>query len=469
LSIDNHKMGDLKPYLLKSTDRGRTWMSIAGTLPDRGSVYVVVEDPEKSSLLFAGTEFGVFVTIDSGKKWTKLEGGLPTVAVRDIAIQKREGDLVIATFGRGFYVLDDYRPLRQITPDALAQNAAFSVRQAWMFVPSLPYGLRGKGFLGESFYAAPNPPFGAVFTYYLKDALQTKRQARQAQEKKLAKEGGTISYPPSNALRGEDREEAPAVVLTVTDEAGHVVRRLTGPTSTGFHRVAWDLRYPPADPSSAEPFSFSDEDLFSTPPIGPMAAPGTYTVSMATRVDGRLTPIGEPQVFQAIPLGTPSLLPADRAATLRFEQKTARLQRAVMGASGAAKDLTKQLTLIRRAVEDSPKADATLADDVRRIEGRVRDLQLVLDGDTVVRRSNEPTPPSIVERVQGIVAGHWSSTSAPTKTHQRSYQTASELFAPVLDQLGTIIEVEMKALADRLEAIGAPWTPGRVPRWSPEK
>jgi hypothetical protein len=192
-------------------------------------------------------------------------------------------------------------------------------------------------------------------------------------------------------------------------------------------------------------------------------------VSVAARVDGRVTPIGEPQVFQAMPLGTSSLPPADRAATLQFEQKTARLQRAVLGASAVAKDLRRQLALITRAVEDSPRADAKLMDDVRRIEGRVRDLQRALDGDTVVRRSNEPTPPSIVERVQGIVAGHWSSTSAPTETHQRSYQVAGGLFTPVLEQLGTIVDVEMKALADRLEAIGAPWTPGRVPKWSPEK
>ncbi len=135
-----------------------------------------------------------------------------------------------------------------------------------MFVPSAPYGWRGKGFQGDAFYSADNPPFGAVFTYYLKDGLQTKRKARQAQEKKAVKEGGAISYPPWDALRAEDREEPPAVVLTVTDEAGNVVRRITGPADAGFHRVAWDLRYPPADPASTEPFSYKDDDVFSSPP-----------------------------------------------------------------------------------------------------------------------------------------------------------------------------------------------------------
>jgi photosystem II stability/assembly factor-like uncharacterized protein len=468
-AFDNHKMGDLKPYLLKSTDRGRTWTSMAGNLPDRGSVYVVVEDPEKSTLLFAGTEFGVFMTVDGGKKWTRLEGGLPTIAVRDIAMQTREHDLVIATFGRGIYVLDDYTPLRRVTPELLASDATFAVRPAWMYIPSTPLGLRGKAFQGESFFAAPNPPFGAVFTYYLKDALQSRRQARQAQEKKLSKEGATIAYPSWEAVRAEDREEPPAIVLTVTDEAGNVVRRLTGPTDAGFHRVAWDLRYPPSDPARAEPVVLNDEDLFSAPPIGPMAAPGTYRVTVAKRIDGQLTPFGEPQAFQALPLGTSSLPAPDRAAALAFAQKTARLQRAVLGASALVGDLGRQLKLVDRAVFDSPKADAQLMADVARIEGRVRDLQVALDGDTVLRRHNEPTPPSIVERVQGVVSGDWTTTSAPTVTHVRSYETASDLFAPVLEKLRTLVEVDMKALADRLEGVGAPWTPGRVPKWSPEK
>ena len=156
-AFDNHKMGDLKPYLLKSTDRGRTWTSIAGNLPARGSVYVVVEDPEKAALLFAGTEFGVFFTVDGGKAWVKLEGGLPTIAVRDLAIQKRENDLVIATFGRGFYVLDDYTPLRLADAASRSGNERRCSRcgQAWMFVPRSPYGWRGKAIPGRRVLLAP--------------------------------------------------------------------------------------------------------------------------------------------------------------------------------------------------------------------------------------------------------------------------------------------------------------------------
>jgi len=467
-AFDNHKMGDLKPYLLKSTDRGRTWTSIASDLPARGSVYVVVEDPEKRELLFAGTEFGLFVTVDGGKKWVQVKGGLPTIAVRDIAIQKRESDLAIATFGRGFYILDDYSPLRRVTPELLDRPATlFPVKPAWMFIPSLPYGWKGKGFLGEGFYAAANPPFGATFTYYLKDELKTKRKARQEQEKKTAKEGGDVFYPPWDALRAEDREEAPAVVLTVTDAEGNVVRRVTGPVTSGFHRVSWDLRYPPPDPTDLQPAP--TEDPFSDPPVGPLVVPGKYTVSLASRVDGKVTPFGEPQVFDAAPLGTATLPAPDRAAVLAFAQKVSRLQRAVLGASRLATDLRQQLTLVRKAVDDTPRADAKLMDEVRAIDNRLRDIQAALGGDPVVRRYNEPTPPSIADRVGGIVSGQWVTTSAPTETHRQQYAIASDLFAPVLERFRTLVEVDLRALQDRLEAAGAPWTPGRVPRWTPER
>jgi len=470
-AFDNHKNGDLKPYLLRSADRGKTWTSIAGNLPERGTVYVVVEDHVKPDLLFAGTEFGVFFTIDGGKKWTQLKGGLPIIAVRDIAIQKRENDLVLATFGRSFYVLDDYSPLRQVTPELLQGTATlFRPRQAWMYVPAEPLGLRGKAFLGESLYAAPNPPFGAVFTYYLKEELKTQRKARQEEEKKKAKDGGDVFYPSWEALRAEDREPPPAVVLTVTDEDNNVVRRITGPVTAGFHRVAWDLRYPASTPVSAGPPPPPDENPFGGPPTGPRVAPGQYKVSLALRQGETLTPIGEPQTFAAVPLSAATLpvSETERAANLDFQKKTARLQRAVMGAAQVVREQRQRIDLIKRALMDTPGAEPKLFDQVRGIETRLVDIQVALQGDHVVRRYNEPTPPAILQRVQGIVGGHWSSTSPATETHREAYRIASEAFAPVLEQLRALVEVDLKGIEDRLEALGAPHTPGRVPRWKPE-
>lgn len=469
-AFDNRKMGDLKPYLLKSADRGRTWSSVTGNLPARGTVYVVVEDHVKPDLLFAGTEFGVFFTLDA-KRWVQLKGGIPIIAVRDLAIQKRENDLVAGTFGRGFYVLDDYSPLRALTEDALRQPASiFPVKPAWMYVPATPLGLRGKAFLGESYYTAPNPPFGAVFTYYLGEELKTKRKARQEADQKLARDGGDTPYPSWAALRAEDREEPPAVLLTVSDEDGAVVRRLAGPVTSGFHRVAWDLRYAPFSPVQPPPSGPVDENPFASPPAGPLATPGTYTVSMALRQDGVLTPMGEPQSFSTAPLGTASLpiTDAERAALLDFQKKTGRLQRAVLGAAQVVREQQQRLGLIKRAVMDTPGADPALFDQVRGIEDRLRAIQVALTGDTVVARHNEPTPASIVSRVQSVVAGHWRSTSMATQTHRDNYARAAKAFEPVLGQLQELVETDLKAVDDRLETLGAPYTPGRVPRWKPE-
>jgi photosystem II stability/assembly factor-like uncharacterized protein len=466
-SFDNHKMGDYKPYLLRSADRGKTWVAVAGGLPERGTVYTIAEDHVKPELLFAGTEFGLFFSADGGKKWVQLKGGLPTIAVRDLDVQRRENDLLVASFGRGFYALDDYTPLRQATPQLLeAEATLFPAKTAWMYVPEEPLGLKGRSFQGASLYAAPNPPFGAVFTYYLKEELKSRRKKRQEGEVKLAEKGSDIPYPSWEALEAEQREEEPAILLTVTDEAGNVARRLTGPNGAGFHRVAWDLRYPPPDPTSLE--APSGDNPFDDPPIGPLAMPGRYNVTLAKRVDGKLAPLGTPQAFSAEVLGAASLPARDRAQLLAFQQKTARLQRAVLGAVEASGEAKKRLAHLKKALEDAPASDPRLMDEARALEGRLRGVQLALSGGSVKERYNEATLPSISDRVQRVVAGHWSTTSAPTNTQRRNYDLAAGEFEGVLKDLTRLVESDLKSLEDRAEAAGAPWTPGRVPRWTKE-
>ncbi len=463
-SFDHHKMGDFAPYVFRSRDRGGSWDSIAGNLPENGPVYAVVEDHESPDLLFAGTEFGVFFTVDGGARWTQLEGGLPTISMRDLAIQRRESDLVLGTFGRSFYVLDDYSPLRGVSRELLEREAMlFPVKRSWMFMEALPLGLRGKSFQGDSFYVAENPPVGAVFTYYLKDELKTLKKRRQEEEERVEGEGGTVRYPSWDALRAEDREEEPTIVLTIKDASGQVVRRVTGPTSKGFHRVAWDFRFPDSLPArlKEEP----PDNPFQSPPMGPMVVPGTYEVSLAKRVDGVTTELGEPQRFQTEALGTASLAADDKEALLAFQQETAALQRAVLGAIRAADFTEDRLAHINKAILQAPEADTALLDKTRALEDRLYTIQLALSGDRTIRSRAEPTPPSIVQRVQGIVSGHWTSTSAPTQTHRESYRIAGDQFEPVLDDLRTLIEQDVRALEDDLDRAGAPWTPGRLPYW----
>src|SRR4030095_157041 len=195
-AFDNHKNADFNPYLLKSTDAGRTWTEIKGNLPANGPVLAIAEDHVNPNLLFVGTEFGLFFSIDGGQKYVQLKGGLPIISVRDLAIQKRENDLVVGTFGRGIYVLDNYTPLRVLRPEMLKEEAVlFPVKDALMYIQSQPLGRRGKSFQGESFYMAENPSFGAAFTWYLKDALKTRKEKRQETEKEAEKKRKTPARP----------------------------------------------------------------------------------------------------------------------------------------------------------------------------------------------------------------------------------------------------------------------------------
>jgi photosystem II stability/assembly factor-like uncharacterized protein len=466
-AFDNHKMGDFKPYVLKSSDRGATWTSIAGDLPPRGTVYCLIEDPGDPMLVFAGTEFGLFFTKDGGQHWVRLEGGLPTIAVRDLAFQQRANDLVLATFGRGFYVLDDVTPLRVATEDSLSKEAQlFPVRKAWMYVPETPLGVRGKGFQGGSFYTAANPPFGAVFTYFLRDDLKTLKELRHEREKKLVKEGGTPPFPPPEELRAEDAEPEPALVFTVSDADGNVVRRLTCPGKAGVHRIAWDLRFPPVTPSDAP--KPDPANVFEEPPAGPLAVPGAYRVSLASRVNGKTTELVGPAAFEAEAVGSSSLPPVDRAALLAFERKTARLQRAALGAASAAKEARKHLADIQKALLETPAADASLASDAQVIDAGLRGALRSLEGDRVLASKNEPTPPSIIDRVEYVVNTQWTSVAAPTKTSRDAYAAAASEFAGELAKLKKILEVDLKGLEARMEKAGAPWTPGRLPDWKPE-
>jgi len=433
-------------------------------LPKNQPVWAIAEDHVNPNLLFVGTEFGLFFSIDGGQKWIQLKGGLPTIQVRDLTVQKRENDLVVATFGRGFYILDNYTPLRLLKPEMLRQDAQlFPVKDALMYIQSTPLGLRGKSFQGESFFTAENPPFGATFTYYLKEELKTKKARRQEAEKEAAKKNTPVTLPRLADLSAEEEEEAPAIIFTVTDASGRVVRRLTGPVTAGMQRLAWDLRYPPT--SLPPPPTPETEDPFSDGPGGPLVMPGAYKVSVARRVDGVMTPLGLPQDFNVAVPGQEGMSAGDRAALVDFQQKVARLQRAVQGALEAANALKPRLALIRRALLDTPAAGDKLLDDAAALDKRTNDILRSLRGDAALRARNINLPPSISERVGDIVGSQRLSTARPTQTQINQYNAAAQDFEQTLAQLRQLIEGDLARLEKQMEAAGAPWTPGRIPEW----
>ncbi|GMR12668.1 MAG: hypothetical protein BMS9Abin29_0859 [Gemmatimonadota bacterium] len=458
-AFNNHKNGDFRPYLLKSTDNGRSWRSIASDLPERGSVYSIAEDPVVPDLLFVGTEFGLQVSRDGGGHWVELGGGLPTIAVRDLAIQERESDLVLGTFGRGFWVLDDYSALREATPDVLAREASiFPVRDALAYIEAVPLGLPGKSFQGESYFNADNPPFGAVFTWYLKDAIKTRKELRQEAEKEVREAGRPIAYPSFEEMRAEDDEEDPYLLFTVTDASGAVVRRLKTSPRTGFNRIAWDLRYPPATPvdlgGSGPPNPFASE------PTGPMVAPGTYRVALSKVVDGVPATLTEPLAFNVVGLNNAVLAAADRDALVEFQMEAGALQRDVRASARRLEEASGRIPDIKEAIRLTASLPESMLADARALEARMADISIALNGDRSVARRQFETPPSIMERVGGVVGASFGSTGAPSPSQREQLRIARESFRSIEANIDAVIS-DLEALESRLRAAGAPYTRGR--------
>jgi len=464
-AFENHKNEDFKPYLLKSSDAGKTWTSIAGDLPENGPVLAFAEDTANANLLFAGTEFGAFFSINGGQHWVQLKGGLPTIAVRDMVIQAREGDLVIATFGRGFYVLDDITPLRQMKAESTEQAVAtFPVKNALLYVQRHPLGGPKKGFQGDALYAAENPPYGAVFTTYMKEKIKTKKDKRQEAEKDAAKKNQTPAYPTNDELRAEAEEAKPEVYFVVYDESGSAIRRVEASTESGFQRVAWDLRY---SAPQVKKHSDEGEDFFpDAADQGPLVLAGSYSVRLFDKVGGVVTELAGPQLFKVVTEGAAGMNSGDRAAQEEFLRKVTRLYRAVSGALHTAEDVESRLKAIREALREAPGVEKQLGGVADGLEQRDREILRALRGDVEMAKRQEPVASSIDDRVGSVMEGERFSLAKPTQSHVDSYNIAAGEFAEQLGKLRTLVEVDLNKLEKDMEASGAPWTPGRVPEWS---
>ncbi len=443
--LDNHKEGDYRPFLIKSTDRGRTWTSLVGDLPDRHLVWRIIQDHVQPRLMFLATEFGIFTTLDGGERWLKMSGGLPTISVRDLEIQRRENDLVAATFGRSFYVLDDYTPLRHLSAERLEKDIAFfPIKNAWLYEPDDVLGGR-VGSQGDSVYSANNPPYGAVFTFHVKEGLKTKKSERQEKESKLAESGAGTPYPGWAALKAEDREESPRFWLEIRDSAGRVVNRVSGPTGKGLHRVTWNLRHA----SVSGGFG------------GPRVTPGRYTVQAYRRADDQSQKLGEAQSFEVQAIGTPSLPPQDRGEVLAFLQDLDELQRAVGGAQSVIDEAIGQVQDIKQMIDRTVKLDPELLDEARRIELALTDAREALSGDPTKPDRFAMGSPSILGRLRNAYFGSFGQSYGPTGTHRRQAQIAREEYGATIDGVRQLIEDDLEQLKTTLDEAGAPWTRGR--------
>ncbi len=457
VAMDNHKYGDFNPYLVKSSDRGKTWQSIRSNLPDRTLVWRVVQDHVKPELMFAATEFGIYFTVTKGDRWIKLTGGVPTISFRDLGIQKRENDLVGASFGRGFFVLDDYSALRDVSDQQLQQEATlFTPRKAWWYIPRgiLSFDDQ-KGTQGTDHYVAPNPPFGAVITYYLKDGLKTKEAIRKEAEAPLRKQNKNIPFAGWDALDAERRQDVPMIWLTIKDASGNVVRRIEGPTEKGFHRVAWDLKYPAFETIRVNGSSSNNSSAF-------MAAPGTYTASLSKQVDGVVTELSKPVTFTVEPLRSGVLPAAKPAEVAAFWREYERVSKNASILSTKLSNATARAAAMQRALSLAKAAPGNLDTELHGIRQELMTLNTQLNGDGPKQEVGQKSRPVIGQRLFAVSRAVYHSTSGPTATARRGLDIADAESREIQTKLSAVVN-RMNAFSKSLKEAGAPWVESDLP------
>jgi hypothetical protein len=432
--------------LYKSRDRGKSWKSIKGNIPDKTLVWRIVQDHVNPELLFIGTEFGIYFTVDGGNIWTKLSGGVPTISFRDLAIQRRENDLAGASFGRSFYVFDDYSVLRHVSEDQLKEEATlFPVRDTWWYMPRT-----GKGKLGASDFVAPNPPFGAVFTYYLAEGYKTDKTLRQEKEKELVKKNEPITFPGWEAVEAERRQGESKIWLTITDDNGYVIRKIKAPVSKGFHRVAWDLKYPG---TMAIDIHTENNNAWG---FKAMAAPGTYTVSMSKEIDGEVSPLSEPISFEVKQLREGALEGSTPEKTVAFWKEIQDLQGQISATSIELSHAIKKVKGMQLALSRTGKQPGELDGKLYQTSQDLQNIQEQLYGNPSKNEIGEKNNPTVRSRLRAATSGVENSTYGPTPTHERSLELAEKEYKELQKELNAIVKEKIPNLENQLKEAGAP-------------
>ncbi len=422
--LDNHKEGDFNPYVYKSTDKGKSWKSISANLPDRTLLWRIVQDHIDPNLLFIATEFGIYTSLNGGGSWHKLQG-TPNMAFRDITIQRRENDLVAASFGRGFYVLDDYSPLRELKLRDLNSPAIlFQTRPAKWFIPR-----NNLGNTGADFYVAENPAFGAVFTYYLAEDYKSKKDSRQQNEKELNKQNTSIPFVGYDKLDEELLEPEVLTWILIKDQQGNLIRKISKKAEKGSHRLAWDLRH-----SNSTPLILDKEVRVSE--TGPMVKPGTYTASLIVEKGGEVLARSEEVEFDVKSIRNGVLEGIDYNTYEKFRLDYNNVAVDFMRFSQGLKIAEEQIN--------------TISKNGARLLNYLEDLQhlqeLKIDLADLKKQSGvSPSRNEVGEKDKqttssniGMASRGFSTTYGPTPLHQRSLDQAKKLLEKDLLKLNQL-------------------------------
>ncbi|HEV2352318.1 MAG TPA: glycosyl hydrolase, partial [Terriglobia bacterium] len=413
LAIDAHRLDDVKPYIFKTSDYGKTWTAITAGIPEGSYVHAVREDPKRKGLLFAGTESGVYVSFDDGARWQSLQMDMPTVPVHDLTVNN--DDLVIATHGRAFWILDDITPLRQFTTDVAGEAVhLYAPRPAYR--PGTGGGFRPRGAVGQ------NPPGGAVIDYYLKSAPGPKEEVtleildgkgkvvrKFSSKEKKAAGGGLASEFPGFQRRGEKL-----------------------PVEAGLNRFEWDMRY-------EKPTAIVGAASWGGRPTGPEALPGMYQVKLTA---------GGKTFTQPLEIKLdPRLKTSQEDLVKQFELMT-KITASVAEAHDAVKqirDLHAQIAALKKRLTDQPHGKDLIA------AGDQLDKKMTAVEDEIIqsksKSSEDPLnyPIKLNDKLMALGSTVESAETAPTK---QSYEVYDMLRGLLDAQLAKWKEIQSTDMAE---------------------
>ena len=446
VALDNHKEGDFNPYLYKSTDKGLTWKSISNNIPKRTLVWRMVQDNVKKNLLFAATEYGVYTSLNGGDSWQKLPG-TPTISFRDITIQKRENDLVAASFGRGFFVLDDYSALREFTESNLNQKGKlFSPRPAKWFVPR-----SNTGNTGADYYFAKNPEFGAVFTYHLADDYKTQKQIRVSKEKKI--KNSNIPFPGWDALDAEGRESTAKVILTIHDGAGNIINKVSQKASKGSHRIAWDLTH-------FNPFAISSDGSSRRRygGGGAMVIPGNYSASLHLEKEGSVTPLDGPISFEVKPIREGVLKGASYEDYDSFRVALTELMKEMNAVQDVFSESIKKHKALKVALSRSNIAPGPIEGQLASLDNEINAINK-LSGSPSRSEIGERNPATMQSYLYNAMNG-MENSYGPTGINKRSFEIAKKMLTTIKAKVEAL-DSSITPIEKALKAAGAPYINGQ--------
>ena len=449
VTFDGHRSNDYGVYIFATTDYGESWKAIRSGIPDSaGTLHVVREHPLNTNLLFAGTEFGLWISWDRGANWTALKNNFPTVPVDDIQIQARENDLVLATHGRSIWILDDVTPLEKMDATVAGADLTFFPPRtaiAWHLA-------RRQWFAGQKTFTGKNPPYGAVLNYYLKAAVPAETPKKDKDDK--TKKDAAESQPKDGAEKKEGK-----VKITVLDKDGKTIREFDGSGAAGLNRANWDLRWnapaestPEQEEAAAAGFDFR--------PHGPVVEPGEYTIKIKA---------GDKEALQKVTVED------DTRVTLSAADRAARLE-AISHVYAMSKTMDKDRKTIQgvqtalKTAKESWKKDGGKIGETKipeEVLTATDELQKKVDAvaEKFVREEGglgnagppfEWKPEPLPNQVQGLLSELDDVSTAPSSSQQDWITELAPLVSDASAQVKKIAEQDLPALNKKMNEAGLP-------------